>query len=102
MSPGESLRRVARRTLARPPRERRAVAVTGADTFLGRNLIGILEEDDAVSRIVAIDVASPRTAARKTTFYKVDLTQPSVDARLAEILHAEDVHTFVHLAFLSS
>jgi UDP-glucose 4-epimerase len=102
MSPGESLRRTSRRTLARTPRERRAVAVTGADTFLGRNLIGILEEDDAVSRIVAIDVASPRTAARKTSFYKVDLTQPSVDARLAEILQAEDVHTFVHLAFLGS
>ena len=78
------------------------MAITGADTFLGRNLIGILEEDESVSRIVAIDQVAAATAGRKTTFYKVDLTQPSVDARLAEILHAEDVHTFVHLAFLSS
>jgi UDP-glucose 4-epimerase len=85
-----------------PPRGRRSVAITGVDTFLGRNLIGLLEEDDSISRIVAIDIASPKTAGRKTSFYKVDLTQPSVDARLAEILQAEDVHTFVHLAFLAS
>ena len=88
--------------VARSPRGRRTVALTGADAFLGRNLIGLLEDDDRVGKILAIDVKNPPTAGRKTRFYKVDLTQPTVDARLAEILAAEDVDTFLHLAFLSS
>jgi UDP-glucose 4-epimerase len=88
--------------VARSARARRTVAITGADAFLGRNLIGLLEDDDRVGKILAIDVKNPPTAGRKTRFYKVDLTQPSVDARLAEILAAEDVDTFLHLAFLAS
>jgi len=78
------------------------VALSGADTFLGRSLVGLLEEDDRVARIVAADVQRPPTAGHKTRFYEVDLTQPSVDARLAEILQAEDVDTLLHLAFLAS
>lgn len=81
---------------------RRTVAITGADSFLGRNLIGLLEEDDEYPRIVALDVRRPRTAGRKTRYYEVDLTQPGVEARLAEIFVAEGVDTLVHLAFLAS
>jgi UDP-glucose 4-epimerase len=90
------------RAVARAPRARRTVALTGADGFLGRNLIGLLEDDDRVGRIVALDVEQPPTAGRKTRFYRVDLTQPTVDARMAEILAAEGVDTFLHLAFLAS
>src|SRR5690606_59256 len=81
---------------------RRTVAITGADSFLGRNLIGLLEEDEGYGRLVALDVRRPRTAGHKTRFYEVDLTHPGVEARLAEILVAEEVDTLVHLAFLSS
>jgi UDP-glucose 4-epimerase len=88
--------------VARTPRARRTVALTGAVGFLGRNLIGLLEDDDRIGRIVALDVEQPTTAGRKTRFYKVDLTQPTVDARMAEILAAEGVDTFLHLAFLAS
>ena len=40
-----------------PARRRtgRVIAVTGAAGFLGSNLVGSLEEDDRVHRIVAID-----------------------------------------------
>jgi UDP-glucose 4-epimerase len=92
----------ASRGVARIGRTRRTVALTGADAFLGRNLIGLLEEDDRIGKILAIDVKNPPTAGRKTRFYKIDLTQPTVDARLAEILAAEGVDTFLHLAFLAS
>ncbi len=88
--------------VARAPRAKRTVALTGADSFLGRNLIGLLEDDDRIARIVAFDVKNPPTAGRKTRFYKIDLTQPSVDARMAEILAAEEVDTVLHLAFLAS
>lgn len=90
------------RRVVRVARSRRTIALTGADAFLGRNLVGLLEDDDRVGKIVALDIKQPPTAGRKTRFYKVDLTQPTVDARLAEILAAEGVDTFLHLSFLAS
>jgi UDP-glucose 4-epimerase len=78
------------------------VAVTGAASFLGVNLIGLLEEDDRVRRIVSIDITAPRTAGQKTRIYDVDLTQPTAEERVAEIFAAEGVDTVLHLAFLSS
>ena len=80
----------------------RVVAVTGAASFLGTNLIGLLEEDERVDRIVAVDAKAPSTAGPKTRSYEVDFTQPTTEARLAEILAAERTDTVVHLAFLSS
>jgi len=77
------------------------VGMTGACSFLGSNLLGLLEEDPRVRRIVALDVASPPTIGEKTRVYPVDLTDPKADVRLAEVLAAERVDTLVHLAFLS-
>lgn len=81
---------------------RRVVALTGAASFLGRNLVGVLEEDADTQRIVAIDVKGPDTSGPKTRVYPVDLTAPASEERVAEILAAEGVDTFLHLAFLSS
>lgn len=78
------------------------VAVTGASSFLGSNLIGVLEEDPRVDRIVALDIRPPRTAGKKTRTYEVDLTRPAVDARLSEVLVAEGATVLAHLAFLAS
>ncbi len=86
--------------LARSPT--RVVAVTGATSFLGRSLIGSLEEDPRVGRIVALDVVATSPAARKTRSYEVDLTQPTAESRVAEILGAERADTVAHLAFLAS
>jgi len=78
------------------------VAVTGASTFLGRRLVALLEEDASVRRIVVLDVKSTSAAGPKTVYYEVDFTQPGVESRLSEILHAESVDTLAHLAFASS
>lgn len=61
----------------------------------------MLEEDDAVRRIVCLDLKSPDTAQGKSRAYEVDLTLPS-EERLSEIFTAEGVDTVVHLAFLNS
>ncbi len=80
----------------------RCVAVTGASGFLGSNLIGMLEQDERVRRVVAIDLKPAPTGGEKTRSYEVDLTQPAAESRVAEILAAEHVDTLAHLAFLSS
>jgi len=93
---------LARRGAPLVGRRGRVVAVTGAASFLGTNLIGLLEEDESVSRIVAVDIKPPQTAERKTRFYEVDFTQPTAEARLSEIFSAERTEALVHLAFLAS
>lgn len=80
----------------------KVVVVTGASSFLGANLVGLLEEDPKVGRIIAIDVKPPATAQQKTRYYEVDFTGVSADARLSEIFAAERADTLVHLAFMSS
>jgi len=86
---------------SRPPR-RRVVAVTGAASFLGANLIGALEEEEAVRSLVALDARPPGTAGNKTRLYDFDLTHPAAEERLSEIFVAEGVDTVLHLAFLAS
>jgi UDP-glucose 4-epimerase len=64
-------------------------------------LVGSLEEDQRIGRIVAIDTAPTPTAGQKTRSYDVDLTQPAAEARVAEIFAAERVDAVAHLAFLA-
>lgn len=85
----------------RPPRAR-VVALTGAAAFLGRNLIGILEEDPRIERIIALDIKTPETGGQKTRVIPIDLTAPSSEERIADVLAAERVDTLLHLAFLSA
>ncbi|MGE0871639.1 MAG: NAD-dependent epimerase/dehydratase family protein [Kofleriaceae bacterium] len=80
----------------------RVVAVTGACTFLGCELLRRLEEDPRYDRVLALDIRPPAIAhSRKIEFIKIDLTQPTVDTELATILQRQPVDTFVHGAFLS-
>ncbi|MGE0551152.1 MAG: NAD-dependent epimerase/dehydratase family protein [Kofleriaceae bacterium] len=80
----------------------RVVAVTGACTFLGCELLRRLEEDPRYSKVLALDIRPPAIAhSRKIEFIKIDLTQPTVDTELATILQRQPVDTFVHGAFLS-
>lgn len=80
----------------------RIVAVTGTSGFLGRNLVGLLEDSERVERVISLDPQAPATAGRKTRHFDVDLTRGNPEERLAEILGAEGVDTLVHLAFRSS
>jgi UDP-glucose 4-epimerase len=79
----------------------RVVAVTGACTYLGIELLRRLEEDPQYSRVLALDVRPPPVTGSKLEFIKLDLTQPTVDGDLATLLQTHRVDTFVHGAFLS-
>ena len=86
--------------IVKNPSSGRVIALTGARTFLGRSLVGLLEEDPSVARVVVVDTENASTAGPKTRYYDIDRTQPTTSARLAEILAAEGVTDFVHLGFL--
>lgn len=80
----------------------RVVAVTGACTFLGGELLRRLEEDPRYEKVLALDVRPPALSpGSKIEFVKIDLTQPTVDGELAALLQRYSVDTFVHGAFLS-
>jgi UDP-glucose 4-epimerase len=82
--------------------EQRVVAITGAYSFIGAELIKRLERDRRYYKVLAIDVRKPNFPMHKTQFHKVDLTVPAADADLATIWRREGVDTVVHAAFLSS
>jgi UDP-glucose 4-epimerase len=88
----------------RPPfdPEQRVVAVTGAYSFIGAELLKRLERDRRYYKLLAVDVRKPAFAMHKTQFHKIDLTLPTADADLAAVLKREGVDTVVHAAFLSS
>jgi UDP-glucose 4-epimerase len=80
----------------------RVVAVTGACTYLGVELLRRLEEDRDYSRILALDVRPPPVhGGTKLQFVKIDLTQPTIDDDIATLLEREHVDTVVHGAFLA-
>ncbi|MEO6773154.1 MAG: NAD-dependent epimerase/dehydratase family protein [Kofleriaceae bacterium] len=79
----------------------RVVAVTGACTYLGGELLRRLGEDPRFTRVLALDVRQPAHVGGKIEFIKLDLTQPTVDGELATLLRTASVDTFVHGAFLS-
>jgi UDP-glucose 4-epimerase len=79
----------------------RVIALTGAASFLGQNLVGLFEEDGRVPRVVAFDVKPPPTAGKKTRFYPLDLTLPASAEKVAEVLRDEGVGALAHLAFLA-
>ena len=80
----------------------RVVAVTGACTYLGGELLRRLEEDPHYARVLALDIRPPAlTPGGKVEFVKIDLTQPTVDGELATLLERNHVDTLVHGAFLS-
>jgi UDP-glucose 4-epimerase len=87
----------------RPPLdpEARVVAVTGAQSYLGLELIKRLEADRRYRRIIALDIRKPTIPLDKTEFVPLDLTLPTADADLLATLERESVDTVVHAAFLS-
>lgn len=83
----------------------RCVALTGIDTYFGRRLIDRLLTLDRQSarsgsvRLVGLDPHDRGHPSSPFRVHRVDLTQPGIGPRIAEILCKEQVDTLVHLAF---
>lgn len=77
------------------------ISVTGLGTFLGRRLTERLLARSSDIRIIGFDHRRPYRLDDRVRFHRVDLTEPTADARLAEILQGERVEAVVHAAFRS-
>jgi UDP-glucose 4-epimerase len=76
------------------------IALTGTLGVLGDRLARRLDADEGCGRLVLLDLAPPPLELRKARYYRVDLTEPTASARIAEALDRERVDAVVHLAFL--
>ena len=71
------------------------VAVTGASGYIGGRLILRLETDETVASILALDVRPPpRAFSGKTTFARLDVSEPFPD-----LFRERGINSVVHLAF---
>jgi UDP-glucose 4-epimerase len=77
------------------------VAVTGARTFLGREVLRRLDADPRYHAVLALDVEDPGIAGDTIRFEHVDLTVPTVGAQLLSILRDHRIDTVVHGAYLT-
>ena len=76
----------------------RRVAVTGAAGYVGTSLIKRLEQEEAVERVLALDIRHPeKPFGPKVLFQKHDVTAP-----LADTLAEHTIDSAVHLAFVMS
>jgi UDP-glucose 4-epimerase len=77
----------------------RVVAITGLHTFAGSGIARRLLAWDPPPTLVGIDLTPPDPLAKQLRFHPLDLTEPSADSRLTEILEKERCEALLHAAF---
>ena len=65
------------------------IAITGLQTFLGQRLAERLLEAPGGPRVVGLDLHRPQRLEGRLRFYRLDLTNPTADVDVAEILQRE-------------
>ncbi|MGH7896499.1 MAG: NAD-dependent epimerase/dehydratase family protein, partial [Candidatus Binatia bacterium] len=76
------------------------IAFTGTRGILGGAVIDRLGHDPDCRRLILLDLVPPPREIKKAVFYRVDLTEPTASARIAEAFDRERPDVVVHLAFL--
>lgn len=82
------------------PPAKRVIAFTGVNSFLGANIVKRLQAQGKY-QIIALDIERPNYLESSNKFYKIDLTHPTADSNIVEVLIENKVDTVVHLAFLA-
>jgi UDP-glucose 4-epimerase len=78
------------------------IAITGLRTFVGQRLAQRLVQSRPELRVIGIDVRRPyrlEGLEGRVRFHRVDLSDPTADGRLADVLTRERVDAVVHTAF---
>jgi len=76
------------------------IAIIGGNNFTG-NALGKRLYEEGYDFIV-VDIERPPSLPKEVPFYKVDLTQTTADAILANIFKTEEIKTVIHMAFLEN
>jgi UDP-glucose 4-epimerase len=79
----------------------RTIAITGLGTFVGGRIAERLLEADGAPRVFAIDLDLPRRLEGRLPLHRVDLTEPTADSIVAEILSKERCDALLHAAFFT-
>ena len=74
----------------------KSVAITGASGYVGARLLRKLEDEEDISKLVAIDTLPPAVPIRNMAAYRTNVTEPIDDP-----LSQHNVSTLVHLAFIA-
>ena len=75
------------------------IAITGLASFVGRRLVERLLARSPHLRLVGLDQRRPFRLDTRVRFHRIDLSEPTADGRVAEILERERVEALVHAAF---
>ncbi len=81
--------------------EKLTVAITGLGSFIGQRLAHRLLERHPHVRVLGLDLRRPYRLEGRIDFERVDLTEPTVDGRLADVLERHRADVLVHTAFRS-
>ncbi len=76
----------------------RRLAITGIGTFVGGRIADRLA-DRGATEVVVLDIRLPRRLEGRVRFHRVDLTEPTADSVVAEILEKERCEALLHAAF---
>jgi len=74
----------------------KSVVILGAAGIIGSRTLAYLEASKKFKKVIVIDQRRPDVTLKKSKFYKIDLTTPTADAELAEILKREHCDTLIH------
>jgi UDP-glucose 4-epimerase len=77
----------------------RRIALTGLDTFVGQRMVERLLASEPTPDVLGLDLRLPRRLEGRVRFAKVDLTDPTADSMLAELLEKERCECVLHAAF---
>ncbi len=80
----------------------RTLAITGLDSLVGQRLAERLLAASTPPTLVGFDLRLPRRLEGRMRFHRVDLTEPTADSRLAELLEKERCEALVHAAFFKA
>jgi UDP-glucose 4-epimerase len=76
----------------------KVVLVTGVSRYLGGKLAALLSADDAIERVIGVDVVPPKTDVGRTEFVRADIRNPII----AKVIASAQVDTVAHMSVIAT
>lgn len=89
---------ISKKSRTRQKKTDKTIVILGATGVIGSRTLQYLEASKQFAKIVVVDQRKPDFNLKRAKFYKFDLTAPTADADLAEILKTENCDTLIHTA----